>query len=629
MSEEQIAEVARRVFGWNALRAGQAEAVEAVVDGADVLAVMATGYGKSAIYQLAGHLLDGPTVVVSPLISLQVDQVRHIDASTGTTDAVAVNSGQSRRLNDAAWSAVASGEAEFVFLAPEQLARDEVVDELGALGVGLVVVDEAHCVSAWGHDFRPDYLRLGGMIERLGGPRILALTATGSAPVREEIVRRLGMRDPRIFVRGFDRPNVHLAVVRHESAHEKDRAVLAQVAASAKPGLVYVATRGETERMAGELEAAGLRSAAYHGGLGASERREVHERFQTDEVDAVVATSAFGMGIDKPNVRFVVHADITDSIDSYYQEVGRGGRDGEPAAATLHYRQEDLGLRRFFAGGAPPPAHVDAVLQSLGATAAADGSAASNDRARGAAHGGGGDGGGVGRRRISEVAGATGLSEHAVGTIVNLLIEAGLADERAAGVALTLGVTLQEARAAVHDAAEQRVQIEESRLAMIRAYAETLGCRRQFLLAYFGDALAEPCGNCDTCESGTAYEPRHGARGVAAASGAAASVAVAIGASASAASASASASGAAASGAAAPGAEATAALAASGDATAALAPPGAGAHPAFREGQKVHHVAWGDGEVVSVEPDRLTVFFESKGYRVLSLEAVEENRLLA
>ncbi|SDY67696.1 RecQ family ATP-dependent DNA helicase [Herbiconiux ginsengi] len=585
---DDIAEVARRVFGWAELRAGQEEAVAAVVGGADVLAVMATGYGKSAIYQLAGHLLDGPTVVVSPLISLQVDQVRHIAESTGRTDAVAVNSGQSKSRNDAAWTAVANGEAEFLFLAPEQLARDEVIDELTTLGVGLVVVDEAHCVSAWGHDFRPDYLRLGGTIERLGGPRILALTATGSAPVREEIVRRLGMRDPRIFVRGFDRPNVHLAVVRHESAHEKDRAVLAQVSAAAKPGLVYVATRGETGRMAGELKAAGLRAAAYHGGLGSREHREVHGLFQSDRLDAVVATSAFGMGIDKPDVRFVVHADITDSIDSYYQEVGRAGRDGEPATATLHYRQEDLGLRRFFAGGAPDGGHVDAVVRSLasrdGAGGAVDDGGAGG-AADGAGAGGAADDGRAGTavdrsadgvermpHGLPELARATGLSDHTVGTVVNLLIEAGLAAERAEGIALLREVTPEQTRSAVAEAADHRLQIEESRLAMVRAYAETLGCRRQFLLAYFGDELAEPCGNCDTCESGTAYL-RH------------------------------------------PGASALAesAAAASG----------------FHEGQRVRHAAWGDGEVVRVEPDRLTVFFETKGYRVLSLDAVTEGGLLA
>ncbi|NQX35530.1 RecQ family ATP-dependent DNA helicase [Herbiconiux sp. VKM Ac-2851] len=535
---DRIEDVARRVFGWQQLRPGQTEAITAVAGGSDVLAVMSTGYGKSAIYQIAGHLLEGPTVVVSPLISLQLDQVRHIDERTGTNDAVAVNSSQSKRSNAAAWSAVSSGEAEFLFLAPEQLAREEVIDELGTLGVGLVVVDEAHCVSAWGHDFRPDYLRLGGMIDRLGRPPVLALTATGSAPVREEIVQRLRMHDPVLFVRGFDRPNVHLAVERHESEHEKARAVLAEVLAAPKPGLVYVATRADTTTTADELAQAGIRSAAYHGGLGATGRRAVHELFQGDGVDAVVATSAFGMGIDKPNVRFVVHADITDSLDSYYQEVGRSGRDGAPARATLHYREEDLVLRRFFAGGRPAPSDVEAIIRSL----------AVDDP-----------------RMLAAVATRSSLSPRAAGTLVNLLVESGVATEDTTGIALARPIDPADAVAAVERLADQRLDIEESRLAMIRSYAETTRCRRQLLLAYFGDTLAEPCGNCDTCDSGSAYRPP------------------------------------------------------------VPASPGL---PVFEKSQRVRHTLWGPGEIVSVEPDRVTAFFVTKGYRVLSLAAIASHALL-
>jgi ATP-dependent DNA helicase RecQ len=540
----RIAGVARDVFGWESLRPGQAEAVEAVVSGSDALAVMSTGYGKSALYQIAGHLLEGPTVVVSPLISLQADQVRHLQERTGTDDAVAVNSSQSPRAAEAAWEAIASGEAEFLFLAPEQLARDEVVDELAELGVGLFVVDEAHCVSAWGHDFRPDYLRLGSVIERLGGPRVLALTATGSAPVREEIVRRLGLRDPQLFVRGFDRPNIELDVVRHESEAGKERAVREQVLDAAKPGLVYVSTRADTERLAEELEKGGVRAAAYHGGLRAAERRSVHERLHADELEVVVATSAFGMGIDKPNVRFVVHADITDSIDSYYQEVGRAGRDGRPALATLHYRQEDLALRRFFAGGRTAPSTVEAVLRAL------------SPRGR--------------RRRmpLADLTETSGLSRRTAANVVNLMIEAQLADEDAKGVSLSRRVSTADAVAAVREVADQRRRIEESRLAMMRGYAETRGCRRQCLLEYFGDDLAEPCGHCDTCASGAAREREQQGQD--------------------------------------PGTPASTA-------------PGS----TFREGERVRHEAWGDGEVVRVEADRLTAFFEAEGYRVLSLDAID------
>ncbi|WP_291043905.1 ATP-dependent DNA helicase RecQ [Herbiconiux sp.] len=544
----RITGVARDVFGWESLRPGQAEAVEAVVSGSDALAVMSTGYGKSALYQIAGHLLEGPTVVVSPLISLQADQVRHLQERTGTDDVVALNSAQSGRAAEAAWEAIASGEAEFLFLAPEQLARDEVIDELAALGVGLFVVDEAHCVSAWGHDFRPDYLRLGAVIERLGGPRILALTATGSAPVREEIVRRLGLRDPKLFVRGFDRPNIELEVVRHESEAVKERAVREQVLDAVKPGLVYVSTRADTERLAEELEQDGMRAAAYHGGLRAAERRGVQDRFHADELDVVVATSAFGMGIDKPNVRFVVHADITDSIDSYYQEVGRAGRDGEPARATLHYRQEDLALRRFFAGGRTAPSTVEAVLGAL----------APRGRRR--------------RMPLADLTEASGLSRRTAANVVNLLIEAQLADEDAKGVSLARKVSTAEAVDAVREVADQRRRIEESRLAMMRGYAETRGCRRQYLLEYFGDDLTEPCGRCDTCASGSAGERERERE----------------------------------------------------ERERELQEREAQAQAdAFREGERVRHEAWGEGEIVSVEADRLTAFFEVEGYRVLSLEVID------
>ncbi|WP_368498751.1 ATP-dependent DNA helicase RecQ [Herbiconiux sp. A18JL235] len=573
--DERIAAVARDEFGWETLRPGQLVAVRAVVQGHDALAVMPTGYGKSAIYQLAGHLLDGPTVVVSPLISLQADQVRSIRSRTGDgREAVAVNSGRSKRANDEAWVWVANGSAEFVFLAPEQLARDEVVERLRDLGVSLFVVDEAHCVTSWGRDFRPAYLRLGAVIRRLGGPRILALTATGSAPVRDEIVQRLGLREPEVFVHGFDRPNIRLAVERHESEHEKERAVLEQVTRLAPPGLVYLATRGDTERVADALGATGLRAAAYHGGLGARERAEVHELFQAGGLDVVVATSAFGMGIDKPDVRFVVHGDVTESLDSYYQELGRAGRDGEPALATLHYRPEDLGLRRFFAGGRVSEERVGDVVEAL------------------LAGGGGVDGSAV--RSVSDLVEATGLPDRAVENIVNLLVETGLLAEEGEGVVLASAVTPEQAFDAVTSARERQERIDTSRIVLMQGYAETRGCRRQFLLGYFGDDLAAPCGNCDVCTrrgwgpGGT--DARPGLRGDGAAGVADASV---------------------------PTPEAGG-----------LPEAGAPTAPPYAEGDDVIHVAWGPGEIVSLDGDRLTAYFPAQGYKVLSLDAVLTRDLL-
>ncbi|WP_229691502.1 RecQ family ATP-dependent DNA helicase, partial [Sphaerisporangium melleum] len=352
MSEHQdrLRAVARENFGWERLRPGQREAMEHLLAGRDVLVVMPTGGGKSAVYQIPALLLPGPTVVVSPLIALQRDQVAGL-AEADAGGAVAVNSAQSGGTSDASLDKVRAGTAEFVFLSPEQLAKPEVIDRLRKARPSLIAIDEAHCVSAWGHDFRPDYLRLGQAIERLGHPPVAALTATAAPLVRDDILSSLGLSGAALVVRGFDRPNIDLQVRRFVGKEDKRRALVEDAAARDGLGLVYVATRREAEEYATALRAAGRRAEAYHAGMRAADRHRVHELFREDGLDVVVATSAFGMGIDKPDVRYVLHADPPDSIDSYYQEIGRAGRDGRPACAVLFYRPEDLGLRRFFAGG--------------------------------------------------------------------------------------------------------------------------------------------------------------------------------------------------------------------------------------------------------------------------------------
>ncbi|WP_404320921.1 RecQ family ATP-dependent DNA helicase [Arthrobacter luteolus] len=367
-SRADLQRTASEVFGWDDFRPGQLEAMEAAVNGRDVVCVMPTGAGKSAVYQVPAMALPGTAVVVSPLIALQRDQAEAINEAVGSTVAYVLNSGQSQTYWDEAWAAAkrndGNGTAKFLFLGPEQVAREEVLAQLEDLEVSLVVVDEAHCVSAWGHDFRPDYLQLDVLVRALDKP-VVALTATAAPPVRAEIVEQLGMRDPVEISLGFDRPNLHLAAGRYEDADDKRRAILDQVARLDSPGLLYVATRRETEEYAEALQQSGLRADAYHAGRSHEDRHLIHEQFLADELDIVVATTAFGMGIDKPNVRFVVHADVPDSVDSYYQEIGRGGRDGEPTEIFLHYRPEDLGIRRFFAAKAAGEDALSALYKAV------------------------------------------------------------------------------------------------------------------------------------------------------------------------------------------------------------------------------------------------------------------------
>ena len=485
--DDEIAELARERLGFAALRPGQAEGVASVLDGRDTLAVMSTGSGKSAIYQLAGLRLPGPTIVVSPLISLQADQadqvegVRHGRAAT-------LNSTLSPRERDAVFDALHDRELEFVLLAPEQLAREDVVARLRETGPSLFVVDEAHCVSQWGHDFRPEYLRLAEAAEALGNgerPPILALTATAAPPVREEIVRALRLREPEVIVRGFDRPNIHLAVERHDDAQRKTRALLEWVEAAAPgPGIVYCATQRGTEELAEALRERGVRAAAYHAGMGARERDAAQDAFMDEgTVDVMVATIAFGMGVDKDDVRFVVHHDVSESVDAYYQEIGRGGRDGEPARAVLFYRPQDLGLRRFHAAGRVERDQLDRLARGLRAA-----------------------GGPVAH---ADLAAELDLSETRLGTALHRLERTGLltvgddGSVRATDEARGLDEhALEELVDAAARAEEEREAFDRSRVDMIRGYAECDGCRRAFLLGYFGEAYAPPCGNCDRCDAG-------------------------------------------------------------------------------------------------------------------------------
>lgn len=473
---DPIAQVAREKLGFEALRPGQREAVQALLDRHDALVVQPTGSGKSAIYQIAGLMIEGSTVIISPLIALQKDQVDSI-REQDAAEAVTVNSTKRASELREALNRIEEGAIEYIFLAPEQLRKEETMQRLKVANISLFVIDEAHCISEWGHDFRPDYLQIGPAIEALGHPRVLAMTATASPEVRKEIAERLGMKRPKIFVLGFDRPNIYLRVDRFATEQDKREALLRRIRFADKPGIVYVATRKTAQDIMAALAEEGTNALFYHGGLKPKERHAIQRQFMSGDADVIVATNAFGMGVDKADVRFVYHFDVSDSLDAYYQEIGRAGRDGERAEAVLFYRPENIGTQRFRTGeGKLEPAKVQKVLEMI---AREDGSS-----------------------RPQDIAAEAGLSQRKLASALNRLEDVGALEALPEGeVRLSDDVDLVQAAEAAAEEQVRHAQIRRERLDRMRDYAESTECRREILLRYFDDDFSGPCGNCDNCET--------------------------------------------------------------------------------------------------------------------------------
>ena len=330
------------VFGFQTFRPGQEEIVHTVAEGQNTLAIMPTGGGKSLCYQLPALLREGVTVVISPLIALMRDQVRALRAAG--VEAGALTSGNTEEETRAVWEALEEGRLKLLYIAPERLAAGSSMGMLRRIGVSLIAVDEAHCVSQWGHDFRPDYLRIGELRRALDVP-LAAFTATADAETQDEIVQKLfDGQTPQTFLRGFDRPNIHLAFAEKDRPRQQVTAFVA--ARKGQSGIVYCGTRAKTETLAKALRDDGHNACHYHGGMEADDRRHVEHRFSTEDGLIVVATVAFGMGVDKPDIRWVVHADLPKSIEAYYQEIGRAGRDGAPAETLTLFGADDIRLRR-------------------------------------------------------------------------------------------------------------------------------------------------------------------------------------------------------------------------------------------------------------------------------------------
>jgi ATP-dependent DNA helicase RecQ len=551
----------RERFGYDAFRPGQERAVESVLEGRDTLVVLPTGGGKSLCYQVPALLLPGLTVVLSPLISLMKDQVDALDARG--LPATFLNSSLAGAEIAARMRRVQAGEVKLLYVAPERFEAGSLADRLRGLGVSLLAVDEAHCISEWGHDFRPSYLRIAQLRERLGWPPVVALTATATPHVRSDISRQLRLDNQRTVITGFDRRNLRYHVVPTRTDSDKDEALIDVLRSREGVAVVYASTRRAVERIAQTLNRGGVAAVGYHAGLDDTRRREVQDRFMSESVRVIVATSAFGMGIDKPNVRLVVHYTMPGTLEAYYQEAGRAGRDGLEGDCFLLHAFQDRFTHEFFVKGANPDRalieQVYAVLRDeadeSGAVDLSSGDIAARVRGKtvardvdgalrvltqvGAFRNEPGDGSRVYvrllatperiRRELGDEAMDIGLLRaiwRAAGAAVHdgatidldglppgfggatatiPVLERLQADQYLEWRRLGGGRRLTDRRKALDDypidwaTLDRRRKADLAKLDMMQQYAYTRACRRAFVLRYFGDPAARA--SCSGCDN--------------------------------------------------------------------------------------------------------------------------------
>ncbi len=526
----RILQEAQERFGIKRFRSGQKEVLEEVLNGRSVLGLMPTGSGKSLTYQLPALFLPRPVVVVSPLIALmqdQEDRAEEADISVGKIDST-LTTGEARAVDEL----IDKGSAQLIYVTPERLENSEFVQMLNeAGGISLLVVDEAHCISQWGHDFRPAYLGIGFARKALGNPPVLALTATATEQVVTEILSSLGATDARVVNAGTERENLYFSVQPTVNTDAKLARVSEMLAREQGSGIIYTASVRSANELHDWLEQHGVRVACYHGKMKTRDRERMQEEFMRGDHQVMIATKAFGLGIDKPDIRFVYHFEFPDSLETYYQEAGRAGRDGLPSQAVLLYRLEDKRIQSFFlAGRYPRTEELHSVLASLSgrvlapaspeldaveavpalAEAAGEGAEASNSSSVTRADSGEGETGdeaaakqvaAKGRAVTADaIAQQAGVGRRRTQVILHLLRQAGLIQRG------KRGYTLKHTEPPSDDVLDQLLKVYEDRakhdkdrLAEMMHYAESVDCRVQLIRAYFSEKAGEPCGRCDNC----------------------------------------------------------------------------------------------------------------------------------